>query len=275
MNKLVIVGLGLIGGSIARAARQRNLAREIIGLDLEVVEPSALGLDRAVKVSDPGADSSFDGADLVLVATPISAVPTWVARALPRARVVTDAGSAKRWIEAETRSLAGSERFVSGHPMAGGPQGGAAFAKADLFQDQRWLLCRGNSTPEAFSFVEEFVRSLGGRGVELSAEEHDRAVAVTSHLPQLLASALYTLAHERDALAAVGPGFLSSTRIAGGPKAIWGDILKTNADEVAKATRELMKLLGDLNAGLEAQPTDVDPALDLLERARIARPPRD
>jgi prephenate dehydrogenase len=110
----------------------------------------------------------------------------------------------------------------------------------------------------------------GARLVELSPEEHDRAVAVTSHLPQLLASALFTLADD-SARTAMGPAFERATRAAGGPESMWSDIFETNADEVARAADALGRELGQVAAGLRRSPPDIQAALALLARARSQR----
>src|SRR5690606_36971061 len=126
-------------------------------------------------------------------------------------------------------------RFVLGHPMAGHPEGGLHNARADLFHGNKWILCAQGSDPGAQQLVSEFVQALGSDVVFLDAEEHDRSVAVTSHLPQVVASALSVFAEEVDAKQAAGPGFASATRVAGGAEAMWRDIFETNDKAVGTA----------------------------------------
>jgi prephenate dehydrogenase len=155
--------------------------------------------------------------------------------------------------------------------MAGSQDGGAEHASAGLFRQRPWILCPEGSAPDALERVEAFVRGLGAVPRRLSAAAHDRAVALTSHVPQLLASALACRAAERAVEAAAGPGFESATRVAGGGEAMWRDILATNADEVEAALAEVVNELAKARAGLRRVPPDLAGALALLERARAHR----
>ena len=155
--------------------------------------------------------------------------------------------------------------------MAGGPEGGAALARADLFHKQTWLLCPENSDPDAVSRVEQLVALVGANCAHLSLEAHDRAVAYTSHAPQLLASALSVLATRADALLAAGPAYRATTRSAGGAEVMWRDIFAANADEISVVLRELASELEGVARGFEASPPDLSPALALLAQARSAR----
>ena len=155
--------------------------------------------------------------------------------------------------------------------MAGGPEGGAALARADLFQEQTWLLCPQHSDPDAVARVEELVALVGAKSVHLSLDAHDRAVAYTSHAPQLLASALSVLATRAHALPAAGPAYRATTRSAGGAEVMWHDIFAANADEISLVLRQLAAELEGVAQGLEASPPDLRAALTLLAQARLAR----
>jgi prephenate dehydrogenase len=175
-------------------------------------------------------------------------------------------------VDAASRSPRVS-RFVPGHPMAGAPAGGVELARAELFQGRRWLLCPEGRDADAIARVEDLVRSVGAEPLHLGALEHDRAVALTSHVPQLLASAMAVLAGRRDAAIAAGPAFLRLTRGAGGPASMWGDIFSSNADEVAGLLRELCGELERIAAQLEQVPAQTDAALELLAQARAVLDP--
>jgi prephenate dehydrogenase len=210
-------------------------------------------------------------ADLVVVATPVGAIEAMIGEILDVARVVTDCGSTKRAIVDRARRSVRWPRFVPGHPMAGLPFGGIERAREDLFVGRPWLISPEGADSDAVELVERLVRGVGAEPLHLTIEQHDRAVALTSHLPQLLASALSVLAERRGAAVAAGPAFESATRVAGGGEAMWRDILATNADEVCAVIDALCGELEQVTRGLRKDPPDLGAALNLLERARVVR----
>jgi prephenate dehydrogenase len=273
--RLVVLGFGLIGGSLALAARARGVAVRVVGVDradvLALPEARAAA-DAFVDVSDEGGvRQAMRDADLVVMATPVGAIEATIGEVLEAADVVTDCGSTKRAIVSAAERSPRRARFVPGHPMAGLPQGGIRQARADLFEGRPWLICPEHSDEEAVLRVEELVRGVGAEPRRLFAEEHDRAVALTSHVPQLLASALSVLAEARRARSTAGPAFESATRVAGGGEAMWRDILATNADEVTAVLEALGTELDAVARALRRVPADLGPALNLLERARAVR----
>jgi prephenate dehydrogenase len=275
MNSLAIVGLGLIGGSLALALKAQNPQLRVVACDFPDVLRSdgvrALGAE-AVPIADEQRRREVWGqVELVVLATPVGAIVQLLPEILPLATVVTDCGSTKRAILSCVEHSPHRDRFVPGHPMAGQPDGGLHNARADLFRDRSWILCREHSAPDALARVEGVVTAAGARTVHMSAAEHDRAVALTSHVPQLLASALATLAAQTGAEPAAGPAFASATRVAGGSEAMWADIFRTNADAVALALRELVRELENSARGLGESPADTRPALELLSQARKLR----
>ena len=273
--RLAIVGFGLIGGSVALAARARGVASRVAGVDRAEVASLPAARNAADDVIDTadeaGVRQVLADAELVVVATPVGAIEAIIVDVLDVAATATDCGSTKRAILARASRSARRSRFVPGHPMAGLPQGGIERASKDLFEGRPWLLCPEQSDLDAVERVEAFVSAIGARPVRLSAEEHDRAVALTSHLPQLLASALAVLAERKHADVAAGPAFQSATRVAGGGEAMWHDILATNADEVSLALDALGAELDGIARSLRHKPPDLGPALRLLERARGLR----
>lgn len=272
-SQVSIVGLGLIGGSMARALRLALPGLRLVGVDREPALERAreLGLvDHYVVEADaPGVAEAFGASDLVFLAAPVSGIRRWLAEALNHGAVVTDCGSTKRELVLAARASAAAGRFVPGHPMAGA---GAARAlpTADLFEGRPWVVCPDGVEPGALASVEQLVRRIGAEPVRMSAGDHDRAVALTSHAPRIIASALTALVHREGAHAAAGPAFERLAQGAGGSAEMWRDVLGSNADEVARALR---LILGELEAcaqELEAG-VSLDGSLELLAAAERAR----
>jgi prephenate dehydrogenase len=271
---VVVVGLGLLGGSFAGAVRRHVPGVRVTAVDRMTVlsRPAAeRACDERIDASDePAVNGAVERADLVLLATPVKVIAELLPALIERANVITDCGSTKRRIVAAVQGSPRRGRFVPGHPMAGAPEGGIDLARGDLFEGRRWILCPEASDADAFELVESLVARIGAKPVRLSAEEHDRAVALTSHLTQLVTSALATVTIESGAEAAAGPAFESATRAAGGPEGIWDDILATNADDVARGLELIAKELAAARDGLRQDPPDTAAALHLLARARRA-----
>jgi prephenate dehydrogenase len=272
---LTVVGLGLLGGSFALGVRELEPLARITGVDrADVLAHPAAGraADRLVDADDQEAvDAALSEADLVLLAAPVQAIALVLPRALAHAKLVTDCGSTKAAVVRAAESLPRRRRFVPGHPMAGAPTGGIEAARPGLFRGRRWLICPEASDTDAVETVEALVRRLGAEPIRLSATAHDRAVALTSHATQLVASALSVVALEAGAEPAIGPAFEGATRVAGGPEEMWSDIFSTNAAAIAEALSALEAELGAVRRGLEQAIPDRGPALALLARARRLR----
>jgi len=275
MKRVAIFGFGLIGASIAAAVRKAAPEIALVGIDLpralESAEVRALTDERIDSADRARVQRAVEAADLCVLAAPVSVIRAELPALLESVQVVTDCGSTKRSICAAVSGLPRAGRFVPGHPMAGGPEGGAALARADLFQQQTWLLCPENSDPDALSVVERLVALLGAKSAHLSLEAHDRAVAYTSHVPQLVASALSVLANRADALLAAGPAYRATTRSAGGAEVMWRDIFAANADEISLVLRQLASELERVAQDLGASPPDLSGPLSLLAQARSLR----
>lgn len=272
---VTVVGLGLLGGSFALGLREIEPSARITGVDRPEVlaRPAARrAADRLVDAGEASAvESAFRDADLVLLAAPVQTIALVVPRALEHAQLVTDCGSTKAAVVRAAESSARRRRFVPGHPMAGAPTGGIEAAQPTLFRGRRWLICPEASDADAVETVESLVRRLGAEPLRLSAAEHDRAVALTSHATQLVASALLAVALEAGAEPAIGPAFEGATRVAGGPEEMWGDIFSTNANAIADALSALESELAAVRRGLAQATPDRGPALALLARARRLR----
>lgn len=273
VRTIVIVGFGLIGASVAAALRSRDPSVQLIAVDqASVVEEDEVRkrVDDVVDAENQSEiERQFALADLVLLSAPIHVIEAQLPIALAHARCVTDCGSTKRRIVDVASTCPQHERFVPGHPMAGASKGGYHAAKADLFEGRSWLLCPGVAAPAHEQLVRQFVGFLGAQTEDLSPMEHDKAVALTSHLPQLLASMLAVLCEEQGAGVAAGPGFASATRVAGGNPAIWKDIFESNADQIAAVSESLAGRLGGLTENLLRG--DVREVIELLDAARRAR----
>lgn len=230
-GRVAIVGNGLIGASIQKAARRAWPLVELIALDA--------GDDLA----------TLSGAELVVLAAPVRANIGLLDPIQPHitpGTLVTDAGSTKRAV-CVAAAARPSLRFIGGHPMAGGAKGGAANARPDLFDGRPWVLTPGpGSPPEAVARLEAFVTALGSVPHIMTPDLHDRLVGAVSHLPQLTASALMHVVGKLagDAgLEIAGPGLIDTTRLAGSPPDIWQDIAATNEDVLREALDELIQAL--------------------------------
>jgi prephenate dehydrogenase len=264
-RRAMVVGCGLIGGSIGLALRAAGW--HVTGRD---VDPGRLESALALGAIDAAGDDPL--AELTFVATPVTAVPGEVRRALEVTDgLVTDVASVK----APLAELMADPRYVGGHPMAGSEQEGVAGARADLFGGAVWVLTPVPGTDdEAFAAVRSVILSLGAEVVALPPEEHDRMVAVVSHVPHLAAATLMALADERSSehralLRLAAGGFRDMTRVASGHPAIWPDICATNRDAIVatldRYVDELVAVRNVVAAG------DRDALVTRLEAARSAR----
>ena len=271
ISQLTIYGAGLIGGSIGLAARQAGFCQRLVAIDLvrpEVSEKSDLFDAWAITAGERKA--ALASSDMTVMCVPVQKIVDQLPEVLATTRgVVTDCGSTKTSICRSVDGHARRGRFVAGHPMAGLPVGGLENAASDLFENRRWILCPSGSDPDALALVEELVAATRAETVHLSEEVHDASVAWTSHVPQVIASALAVYAAENRALQAAGPGFASATRVAGGAEAMWGDIFGTNAGAIGLSLSQLGRALSQL--GEDLQQGRAESTMDLLARARALR----
>jgi len=255
--KIGIVGLGLIGGSIALAARELWPASLVIAVDNKDVLETAMRLHAI----DVAADDLIvlAEADLVVLAAPARqniALLEALDENVRQPAVVTDTSSTKREIVAASRLLPPRFTFVGGHPLGGAAKGGLEHARPDLFRGRPWLLTpAGDGTGPALEKLMAFVRALGAEPRVVGVDAHDRLLAFLSHLPQLTASALMQVVGDsvgHEGLALSGRGLADTTRLASSPADIWGDIAATNADEIGPALDALIAVLQDLRRDLPA-----------------------
>ncbi|MDQ3791815.1 MAG: prephenate dehydrogenase/arogenate dehydrogenase family protein [Actinomycetota bacterium] len=225
------MGVGLIGGSVGLAARAAGW--EVIGVDSPEVLEKAVSL---AAVDRPSTLKEVRGADLVVLAAPISKITNLVTQLPPTDALITDVASTKTAIvrEAERHNL----RFVGGHPMTGSQLSGVANARADLFKDARYFLTPTEETrPDAYREVAGFVRTLGAVPTAVDPEKHDLLMAALSHLPHLMAAALLRVASDisPEALSFAGPSFRDLTRVGASNPSLWSDILAENAPALGEA----------------------------------------
>lgn len=241
--RIGIVGVGLIGGSVARAARAADPDVSIVGLDVDDVARAAL---EAGVIHATGDLDAIAACDLIVLAAPVSANLAWMDRlsvTLTRA-LVTDVGGTKRQMNAKAVELGGRLTFVGGHPMAGSERSGFAAADAALFTERRWFIVPPpNSVTGNIARLEQWIRGLGAKPSVVDADTHDRVMAAVSALPQVTASALMAVVGERvgiEGLEMSGPGLRDTTRLAGSAATWMVDGLAHNSREVADAIDSLI-----------------------------------
>ena len=271
MKSLAILGPGLLGGSIALAARRAGGFRTGLWARRTeaVAEIAAMGMADAASTD---LRSIVAEADFIVLCVPIGAMPA-LAREIagvisPRA-MVTDVGSVKASVVAELGAILGG-RFVGSHPMAGSAQTGIGAARADLFQNAACIVTPdAASEADAVAEIGAFWKTLGGRVLAVSPAEHDEMVALVSHLPHLLAATLVqtVLAENARAFDFSGPGFRDTTRVAAGPPAMWAEILRTNRHAVRKSAEALIEKLRGIITLLEHDA----PMTEFLTEAKAQR----
>ena len=249
---VAVLGVGLVGGSVGLAARER-LGAEVRGYD-----PAPGVLERAVEhgaITTPCATpaEALAGAEAAFVAAPVRALPGVVGETLAAAGpacVVTDVGSTKR----ELVGAVDDHRFIGGHPLAGAETAGVEHARAGLFDGATWYL---TPTPRTEGVLYErlyrLLADLGARPAAIDAETHDRLMASVSHLPHVLANVLVAQtarALESERLPPTGPSFRDATRVAGASSAIWRDIYLSNADALVAAIDDTVRRLGEVREAL-------------------------
>lgn len=255
--RIAVIGLGLIGGSIAFAARRAWPSTHVVGIDRQAVLREALSR-RAIDVGAESLSAVAD-ADLIVLAAPVrqnlSLLQQVAAQASPAA-VLTDVGGTKRAIVDAASALPAT--FVGGHPLGGGARGGFEFATASLFTRRPWILTPPEGDPRpaigaAVDRLSAFVTGLGAQPTIMTAQEHDRLVALISHLPQLATTALMEVVGTTVAsrgLRLAGQGLVDTTRLASSPADVWRDVCLTNADEIGRALDLLIERLSDLRSDL-------------------------
>jgi prephenate dehydrogenase len=275
-QSIAIVGVGLIGGSIGLAVRKGNLAREVVGIGRNLNR-----LDRACKIGaiNRATDQLSQGvhsAELVIVCTPVKLIAGGVeecAKYAPQDAVLTDAGSTKAELvtrlDRSVNSVAAGPHFVGSHPLAGDHRSGWEFARADLFVGRTVVVTPTPvSEPTAVAKLREFWEAVGGKVVEMSPEAHDQALAFTSHLPHLVASAL-SAATPEEHLPLTATGWQDTTRLAAADPELWRQIFVANRAAMLDAVSRFDHSLTALRDALQSD--DEQKLLELLTEAKQVR----
>lgn len=254
-DTVAIVGVGLIGGSIGLKLLEAGLARSVVGVGRRVASLRAARRRGAISSSTTKLARGVNGAELIVVCTPVELVVEHVVEAAanaPRGALITDAGSTKRRIVTSLeKALPKGHRFVGSHPLAGSEKTGPLFARADLFDNRTVVVTpTRRSDPEAVQLIERFWSLLGSHVQQMSPQAHDQTMAAISHLPHLLASALAASTSARDRPLA-STGWLDTTRIAAGDVELWRQIFTDNRDPVLDSLRQFEQWLARFRQALE------------------------
>lgn len=265
-SRLAIIGLGLLGGSIARAVRQHWSVTEIVGYDPDTTS-SQWALDHGlINQVGQSPEESVKTADWVILAAPVGAIPSIFQNIAPYLRdqaIITDVGSTKVSIQSHSSALGRhQERFVPGHPIAGTEFGGIMYGKADLFQSRKVILTPDSMTRhDALQQVTQFWKVCGADVYQMTAIEHDAIFALVSHLPHVLS---YLLVHQIDQqtnremlLQYAGSGFRDFTRIASSPAELWVDICFNNSELILQHLEVFKNSINQVQCALQNNQPDV------------------
>ncbi|MDO8846122.1 prephenate dehydrogenase/arogenate dehydrogenase family protein [Methylicorpusculum sp.] len=277
-NRICIIGVGLIGGSIARAAREQGLCSEIIGFG-RIDDKENLEQALQLKVIDRYSfdiQSAVERADLVVIATPVGSIKSVLSMLKPvwsEATIYTDVGSTKTNVVAAAAELFGHvpANFVPAHPIAGAEQSGVKAALPDLFKNKRLIITpSANTHPDSLAKVRLFWERLGAVISIMDVEHHDAVLAATSHLPHLLAFALVHMLGRKDEQVEIfkfaAGGFKDFTRIASSDPTMWLDISLANKNQLLPLIEQLKHELNSLELAL-----DTNNSQQLLETFTYAR----
>jgi prephenate dehydrogenase len=275
INKVTIIGVGLIGGSLGLALKEKKIAKRVIGVGRR--EESLKIARERNEVDEVTTDlvSGVKDADLVVLATPLELTVETFKKIIPHLKegcVVTDVGSVKGPI----LKRIDHPLFIGGHPLAGSEKRGPQAARAALFKEATVVLTPIEKTDEkALALVKGTWQDLGAKVLFLSPEIHDELVAFTSHLPHILATSLTNLIaelaeKEERVLSLMGEGFRDTTRIAASPPNMWKEICFTNREEVSKAIKRFKEILSEMEEALAKEEGD-----NLLHKFEKAKETRD
>ncbi len=278
MTRLAVFGPGLLGGSIALAARATGQFEIALWGRRQGAIDEALSRNLADRVSTD-AQEIAEGADIAVFCVPIGAMSglaEQIAPSLLADALVTDVGSVKACVvQALSPIFRGRARFVGSHPMAGSEQTGLAAARADLFEGSVCIVTPEPATdPADVAAVRAFWEALGCRVRTLSPLEHDEIIASVSHFPHLLAAVLVhaVAAESRGSLDFAGPGFRDTTRVASGPPEMWTEILRTNRRAVQKSAEAMIEKLREVSTLLAADSPGDDLRMnEFLTQAKVLR----
>jgi len=275
INKVTIIGVGLIGGSLGLVLKEKKIAKKITGVGRRE-ESLKIALERN-EVDEATTDlvSGVKDADLVVIATPLDLTVETFKKILPHLKkgcVVTDVGSVKKPILKKIDH----PLFIGGHPLAGSEKRGPQAARVDLFRGATVVLTPVEKTDEkALALVKVMWQNLEAKVLFLDCAVHDRLVAFTSHLPHILAASLTNLIaelaeKEERVLSLMGEGFRDTTRISASPPNIWKEICLANREDIFKAIKRFKEILSEMEEALSKEEGD-----NLLHKFEKAKETRD
>ena len=289
MNRVAIIGLGMIGASFACACKEFDASIEILGIDssyetLEIALSKGWVNTAALPTDDALCDFVNEGCDLVLLAIPVDFAGEYFEKLATwgYAGIISDTASTKGRICAMAEDILPEPAiFIPGHPMAGSEINGITGAKSQMFRGAHWILCPDDRTPvTAYMEFHDLLTSIGARVISLPREDHDGAVALVSHVPHIVASSLVQLVNQHvddqgTLFRLAAGGFKDSTRIAAGSSHLWSGILLDNAEEVSGCLRELRGVIESYRLAIsKGNRLLLEELLEQSAAARRAIPPR-
>lgn len=279
LEKLVVIGVGLIGGSFSLALKAAGAVRRVVGVGRTQKNLETAVAHGVIDEVSVNAAEAVRGADFVLIATPVGQMPevmAEIAPALASHAIITDGGSTKQDVVAYAKRFLGAhfERFVPSHPIAGTEKSGAAAAFPALFRDRSVILApQAETGPDAVRAVRAAWEACGARVIELDAGRHDEIFAAVSHLPHVIAYALVSMLAKRsdasELLGHSGAGLRDTVRIAGSSPEMWRDICIANREALSGLLDDYIDELGCARAAIES--ADGEVLTEMFERARAAR----
>jgi len=273
-KRVAIIGVGLIGGSIGLAIKKRGLAGEVVGVFRRRATLKKALKRRAIDKGFLDIKDGLRGADLIILATPVSSIVSIGRDALKHTgpgAIITDVGSTKGWIAAELDKASAKlpAAFVGSHPMAGSERNSVEFARDTLVEEAPCIVTKTRDTDrKALARIVYFWKSLGAKVKVMTPLEHDRSVALVSHLPHVVAFGLAGAVPEKD-MAYAAEGFKDTTRVASSDPHLWADIFLANKKEVINACRRFELSYKKILKALAKE--DYRGIVDVLEKAKSKR----
>ena len=275
-NKITIIGVGLIGGSIGLAIKKRKLAKVVCGVGRRLSSLKNAKRAGAVDVAALDLETGIKGADLIIIATPISLISQYALKIAAlsdwakKETIVTDTGSTKEFVVNKLENiLPKTTHFVGSHPFAGSEKRGVLNASADLLKGALVFVTPTNKTNKiALNKINNFWKALGAKVITIQAKKHDELVADISHVPHVIAAALAGAVDTKDAKFG-STGFRDTTRIAKGDPMMWRDICLSNSGNLLKSISGFKKSLGMFEKAVKSK--NVKLLMQLLESAKKKR----
>lgn len=280
-KKITIIGVGLIGGSLGLALKEKKPDFKIVGIDKQEIIKKAIARG-AIDEGTVNLEEGTKKADIVIIATPVKTILnilTQINTFLKKGCIVTDTGSTKQQIVLKANKVLSKDIFfIGGHPMAGSEEYGIESANPHLFQDKTYILTpTKKSNLIAIEKISPLIKMIGAKRLILDSLEHDRIVGTVSHLPQIMAVSLVNMVSEliqkennNNYFKAVGEGFKDTTRIASSSYKMWEDICETNQENIVKMIQEFRNYLGVIEDKLKNNPNSLKEEFQKASKLREA-----